>query len=211
MQTPLDTPLDLHRLSALAVDAFRELGNIGSGHASGALATMLGHKVDIAVPLVTLLPVTELGSLCAGQADIAAVHLRLDGEVKGLVSFCVPVTTAETLIRLLTGQSLPATDPLGVSVINEVANIVGGSFLSAFYGMTGLNAFLTPPEYHSGWYDTAFSAVVEELRPWGDYAFVVQTAFLHDGGDLPCTLFFIPSPPGMVAILERMGLTSIFT
>lgn len=204
------SPFDLRRLSGLAVDAFKELGNIGSAHASGALAAMLGRTVQITVPTLQLLPVTDLGRLCTDQKEIAAVHLRLAGEVKGLVSLCVPAETAEHFTRLLTGQSLPASDPMAVSVINELANIMGGAFLSAFYTMTGLNAFLTPPEYYGGRYDTAFSTVVREVQRWGDHAFVIRTGFLHGGDTLPCDLFFIPSPPGMVAILQRLGLTEIF-
>jgi chemotaxis protein CheC len=207
---PLASSLDLRRLSALALDAFRELGNIGSGHASGALATMLGHKVDITVPEVQLRPIAELTALCPEGEDVAAVHLRLDGETKGFVSFCVPAQTAEYFIRSLTGQQLSISDPMGISVINELANIVGGAFLSAFYAMTGLNSFLTPPEYHGGSYESAFSAVASEVQPWGDYAFIIQTAFVQDETVLPCNLFFIPDPSGMVKILERMGLTNIF-
>lgn len=201
---------DLRRLSNLALDAFRELGNIGSGHASGALATMLGHRVDITVPQVRLLPMSDLGALRAADGAVVAVHSRLDGEINGLVSFCVPVETADHFIRQLTGQTFPPDDPMSVSVINELANIVGGAFLSAFYGLTGLNAFLTPPRYQSGACSTAFSTVVEELQPWGECAFAVSTGFICDGELLSCTLFFIPSPDGMLAILTRLGLTEIF-
>ncbi|HHW14119.1 MAG TPA: hypothetical protein GXX28_04190 [Firmicutes bacterium] len=207
----MSTSLDLRHLSDLALDAFRELGNIGSGHASGALATMLGRKVDITVPKVQLLAVARLDDLCPEQTETAAVHLRLTGDIEGVMAFCVPARTAEDFIRHLTGQALTIEDELGVSVIAEIANIVGGAFLSAFYGMTGLNAALTPPQYHTGGRRAAFTTVLEEIRPWGDYAFVVETTFLYDGTTLPCSLFFIPRPAGMVSILERLGLQEIFS
>lgn len=206
----MSTPLDLRHLSDLAVDAFRELGNIGSGHASGALATMLGRKVDITVPKVRLLPVAQLDDLCPNQAGTAAVQLRFTGDLEGVMAFCVPAGTAEEFIRRLAGQALTIEDELGRSVIAEIANIVGGAFLSALYGMTGLNAALTPPQYHLGNEGTALAGVLETIRPWGDYAFVVETAFLYDGTALPCNLFFIPRPAGMVSILERLGLQEVF-
>lgn len=202
--------LDLRRLNALALDAFRELGNIGSGHASGALATLLGKKVNITVPKVELLSLGDLASLYPERSTIVAVHLRLDGDLQGLVSLCAPVDTARQFIQMLTGMSIPVDDPMGVSVINEIANIVGGSYLSAFYGLTGLNAFLTPPQYHSGSYNTVFSSALKEAEAWGEYAFAVESDFVHDTDVLPLHLFFIPSPEGLVEILARMGLQEIF-
>lgn len=206
----MDAALDLRRLNSLALDAFRELGNIGSGHASGALAAMLGHKVDMTVPKIELFALTTADDLRADHREVFTVNLRLDGDLHGAVVLCLPIDTAAHLIRLLTGQSLSVEDPLGASVISELANIVGGSFLSAFYGMTGLNAFLTPPEHHAGSYCSVLSTVLVEARQWGDYAFAVESAFICDANVLPCHLLFIPSPPGMVTILRRMGLTDIF-
>lgn len=202
--------MNLRRLSDLALDAVRELGNIGSGHASGALAAMLGRKVDITVPKVTLQRLAQLSLYSDPATEVVAVHLRVVGDVDGLVTLCAPQTVAEGLIHLLTGQPFPIADPMSVSVMNEVANIIGGAFLGAFYGMTGLNSQLTPPEYFSGQVNGAFSGVLAELSRWGESAFVVETAFVQAENELPCSLLFIPSGEGLVLTLQRLGLTDIF-
>ncbi|MGE5507759.1 MAG: chemotaxis protein CheC [Chitinophagales bacterium] len=202
--------MNLRRLTDLALDAVRELGNIGSGHASGALAAMLGRKVDITVPKVTLQRLANLNLYDGPDSEVVAVHLRVVGDVEGLVTLCTPRPTAEGLVHLLTGQAFPVTDPMAVSVMNEVANIIGGAFLSAFYGMTGLNSQLTPPEYFSGQVDGAFAGLLAELSRWGDSAFVVETAFVQEENALPCNLIFIPSAEGLVLTLQRLGLTDIF-
>lgn len=166
--------------------------------------------MNITVPKVALLALEDLAQLYPDRSAIAAVHLRLEGDLQGLVSLCAPLDTAGQLIQMLTGMAIPVEDPMGVSVINEIANIVGGSYLSAFYGLTGLNAFLTPPQYHAGSYNTVFSAAFREGEAWGDYAFAVESGFVHDADVLPLHLFFIPSPEGLVEILGRMGLREIF-
>ena len=45
------------------VDVLREIGNIGAGNATTAIASMLSIKVDMNVPKVELLEVIKAGSL----------------------------------------------------------------------------------------------------------------------------------------------------
>ena len=48
-------------------DVLRELGNIGAGNATTALAQMMQCKVDMAVPKVQLLEFKELGEAMVGE------------------------------------------------------------------------------------------------------------------------------------------------
>lgn len=46
--------IDLNELSSMQYDVLKELGNIGAGNATTALAQMINKKVDIGVPHVRL-------------------------------------------------------------------------------------------------------------------------------------------------------------
>lgn len=53
--------ISLDEMSNEYFDVLRELGNIGAGNATTALAQMMQCKVDMAVPKVQLLEFRELG------------------------------------------------------------------------------------------------------------------------------------------------------
>ena len=50
-------------MSAQYMDVLKELGNIGAGNATTALAELLQSKVDMSVPQVKLIDFSEIGEL----------------------------------------------------------------------------------------------------------------------------------------------------
>ncbi|MBQ8031841.1 MAG: chemotaxis protein CheC, partial [Butyrivibrio sp.] len=58
--------MSLDNMSNQYFDVLKELGNIGAGNATTALAQMIGTKVDMAVPQVKLLDFKDVGDLMGG-------------------------------------------------------------------------------------------------------------------------------------------------
>ena len=50
-------------MSAQYMDVLKELGNIGAGNATTALAELLQSKVDMSVPQVKLINFSEIGEV----------------------------------------------------------------------------------------------------------------------------------------------------
>ena len=67
---------DLNHVSQQYFDILKELGNIGAGNATTALAQMLGCKVDMKVPQVKLLKFQEVGAAMGGEEQIMAEFLH---------------------------------------------------------------------------------------------------------------------------------------
>ena len=67
---------DLNHVSQQYFDILKELGNIGAGNATTALAQMLGCKVDMKVPQVKLLDFQEVGAVMGGEEQIMAEFLH---------------------------------------------------------------------------------------------------------------------------------------
>ena len=59
--------LNLENVTSQYFDVLKELGNIGAGNATTALAQMLQCKVDMKVPQVKLLEFQELCVLMGGE------------------------------------------------------------------------------------------------------------------------------------------------
>ena len=80
--------IDLDNLNQEFYDVLREIGNIGAGNATTALAQMLGCKVDMAVPQVRLLEFSEVGSIMGGEEQImAGIYLMVEGDITGSILF----------------------------------------------------------------------------------------------------------------------------
>jgi len=53
-------------LSEMQIDALRETGSIGAGHAATALSQLVGHAISIDVPTLEVLDVGEVPELFGG-------------------------------------------------------------------------------------------------------------------------------------------------
>ena len=62
--------LSMEQLTNQYFDVLKELGNIGAGNATTALAQMIDCKVDMSVPQVRLLEFQELGDIVGGDDQI---------------------------------------------------------------------------------------------------------------------------------------------
>ena len=64
-------------------DIFREIGNIGAGHAATALSTLLGKPIEIEVPSAELESFTTIIDRVGGaEAYTAGALLRFSGDIR---------------------------------------------------------------------------------------------------------------------------------
>ena len=69
-------------------DVLKELGNIGAGNATTALAQMLQTKVDMKVPQVRLLDFKDVGEVMGGEEQIVVgIYLAVEGDITGSIMF----------------------------------------------------------------------------------------------------------------------------
>ena len=93
--------ITLEKMSDEYFDVLKEIGNIGAGNATTALAQMMQCKVDMAVPQVKLLEFKELGEIMGGEELIMAgiyplLRVFLDG-----LSECMKWTVSCIIIFII--------------------------------------------------------------------------------------------------------------
>ena len=82
--------ITVESMSRQYYDVLKEIGNIGAGNATTALATMLQCKVDMKVPQVRLIPFPEVGALLGGEEQVmAGTYLAITGDITGSIMFLV--------------------------------------------------------------------------------------------------------------------------
>ena len=80
------------KLTSVQSDAIQELGNIGAAHAATTLSQMLGSTVEMSVPAIRAIDISELGNYM-GDESAAMVAFGLQGEIPhgGYIIFYIPV------------------------------------------------------------------------------------------------------------------------
>jgi flagellar motor switch protein FliN/FliY len=134
-------------LTPLEQDALGEIGNITFGSAATALSTLLGKKVDITTPKVTVI----------GKADVAstfpdphvAVHVNYSDGFQGINLLVIKTIDAQVIADLMlggTGHPIETElNEIHVSAVQEAMNQMMGS--SATSMSTIFNRFIniSPP------------------------------------------------------------------
>src|SRR5665648_982378 len=129
-------------ITQFQLDALREIGNIGSGHAATALSTLLQRRIDMSVPKVWAIPFEKIAEII-GQLDTpqATIYVKVEGEAPGKAVFFFPVESAQIVVQALFGTDKPMdnySDEMAQSALKEVGNILVSSFLIALTQFSGI-------------------------------------------------------------------------
>jgi chemotaxis protein CheC len=197
-------------LTNLQVDAIREIGNIGAGSAATALAQMVNQRIEMSVPRAGVLPVEEIIRLVGREEDpVVCVTTVVKGGAPSLVLYLLTAASAFSLVDLLLGRPPGATTGLGEmekSVLSEVANILTGSFLTAFAQITGLSVVPSVPSLAFDMLGAVLSAALLEGGYYEDRVLVIETVFYGANSPISSHFFLAPQAGSLEAILKAVGL-----
>ena len=200
--------LNLEVMSETYYDVLKELGNIGAGNATTALATMLGCKIDMKVPQVRLLEFKEVGSAIGGEEQImTGVYLAVEGDITGSIMFLLPTQAARHLIGKLMGM-VPEGDTFSemeLSALKEIGNIITGSYLNSLSTMTNLKILPSVPELAIDMAGAILSVPAIEFGTMGDNILLIETQFTDDQ-DMSGYFILVPDLESYDKLLSSLGL-----
>ncbi len=201
--------LSLEEVNERYADVLKEIGNIGAGNATTAIANMLGLKLDMKVPQVAFLPVEEIGSSIGAEDDvIVGIMLGVETDINGSMMFLLDMDSAHHIInRLMMRPDDYAEDfdEMDLSAIKEVGNIIAGSYLSALSTLTNLTITPTVPFVAIDMAAAILSVPAVSFGMMGDNALMIRTQF---SDELQINGYFILMPEGesYEKILSALGL-----
>ena len=202
--------VDLNNMEGVYFDVLREIGNIGAGNATTALAQMIGTKVDMHVPKVDLLDFSEVGEAMGGEEQLmAGIYQIVEGDISGSIMFLLEEKSAITLISKLMGS--PEVDnasefgEMELSALKEIGNIITGSYLSSLSMLTNLKIIASIPAISIDMCGSILSVPAIEFGEVGDKMLLIQTEF---SDDMKLTGFFIlvPDLESYDKILGSLGM-----
>lgn len=205
--------INLEKLEDSQFDVLKEIGNIGAGNATTALATMLNIKVDMSVPNVALLPFDNISSFIGSEEQtVVGILLEIQGDIDGMMMFLFDMKSAHHLVNSLMMRDVHQDEngmadfsEMEMSALNEIGNIVSGSYLSALSGLTGMKMVSSVPALSIDMLGALLSVPAIEFGKYGDKLLMIQSEFGED--DFVTGYFLlIPELESYDKILTSLGI-----
>ncbi len=186
-----------------------ELGSIGAGHAATSLSDILQQQVTIDVPKIHTLPPHQLPNFFnRHDTPTTAIYLQLSEVGKEIdcdILLMFEVNEAKKIAALMTmTPSIEELDPsMETSAIQELANILIGSFLSAISDFINVKLMPTPPL----WLQNTFDAIIDDClikqAAISDQALIFDTCFKANDGAANSMLLIFPSPKMLDLLVQK--------
>ncbi len=201
--------LSLQQVNEMYMDVLKEIGNIGAGNATTAIADMLGLRIDMNVPEVQFLPVEKIGTSIGAEDDvIVGIMLGVETDINGSMMFLMDMPSAHHIVNRLMMRAddyMEDFDEMDLSAIKEVGNIIAGSYLSALSGLTNLTITPTVPFVAIDMAAAILSVPAIQFGMMGDNALLIKTEFSDELG-IDGYFILMPEEDSYEKILRALGL-----
>ncbi|WP_312097918.1 chemotaxis protein CheC [Niallia sp.] len=205
----------LHEIDSIKLDVLREIGNIGAGHAATSLSKLLNKKIDMKVPDVQIVTFDEMMEMVGGADNIVAgVFLRIEGDVPGSMFFILPIEQATNFVQDMIGDTsvnlAPPYDELSISALQELGNILSGSYLSSLSDFTQLSLYPSVPALAIDMVGAIVTYGLVEHSQVSDYAIVINTELKGEEIKVSNTVnghfFLLPDPDSFSPLFQSLGV-----
>lgn len=183
-----------------------ELGSIGAGHAATSLSDVLQEPVSISVPRIhTLKPHLLPGFYDLRDRPTTAIYLRLAESYGMDILLTFEEFEAKKIAAMMSMcGSLEELDPaMETSALQELGNILIGSFLTSISDFIGMTLLPTTPEKVTDGFDAILDNFLIKQSLDSDNALIFETRFMRNGADAKCILIIFPTQELKNILVEK--------
>ncbi len=206
--------LSLDNLDNMYIDVLREIGNIGAGNAATALAKIMNKKIDMDVPKAKIIEFKNISEVLGGaETPVIGIMLSVDGDLSGNIMFVLEQKAAKNLVYILMGQigqagAAEEFTEMELSALQEIGNILAGSYLSSLSTLTGLKIYPQVPALAIDMAGAILSVPAIEFGKTGDTVLYIETEFIEDDASVVGDFFLIPEVESYEILLKALGVIS---
>lgn len=201
--------ISISNLNSMQIDVLREIGNIGAGNAVTALSTMVAKRVDMEVPKVNIVEFKDVAELIGGpEVQVAGIYFRVFGDLSGSIMFLIDKNSSKLLANLLMGKddNISELSEMELSALQEIGNILAGSYLSALSSLTGLTINVSVPSLAIDMAGAIMSVPVILFGQVGDHVLLIETKFIEGSNHVKGNFFLIPDEESFEILLKSLGV-----
>lgn len=196
------------QLLAENLDILKEIGNIGMGHASTALAQMLNMKVTMTIPEVYIMTPPEAAEYLKKQSeDSIGVTLNLQGSTAGQILYVLSKSFAVKVINFFFQsemETISDLDEMSLSVIQEIGNITSGAYCNSLASMTGLFIDISIPAHCPDLVQEVLKTDENGVHTCNDQLLIINNSFFIDSEEVKSSFLFLPDEKTIAMILDKL-------
>lgn len=184
----------------------KEVGSIAAAHGSIALSEMLGRKIILSIPKVSVISCRSMPEKIDLEKMGLAIVSNLPTGLKGDAIFLLDEKNAFKLIDMSykireEDKKSGAFTEIGISSIKEMGTIVIGSYLSAISLMLKRVVLSLPPTLISGTVDEILNLVLS-VSGRKNYALLIEAAFKEPQEEIKGGFYLVLTPKAASDILN---------
>lgn len=201
---------EIEELNSFQMDVLREIGNIGAGNAATALAKMLDKKIDMKVPKIKVMQFAEVSEVLGDSEEmVVGILLGVQGDITGSIMFVLDLAATRLLVNSVFGKSVDTElefDEMTCSAIQEVGNILAGSYLSALSTLTNLNIMPDVPSMAVDMAGAILSVPAISQAKAADTVLYIENEFFDGQETMLGDLFLIPDEGSYTILMKALGV-----
>ena len=201
---------NLGQLQPHHIDVLTEIGNIGSGNAATALASMINSFVDIEIPTITLIDYQNVPELLGGE-DISAIGIALDitGDINGMILHILRPDFASKLINTFYPvelNSLADLSEMDLSVISEMGNITSAAYVNALAGLTNMFINISAPTTHTGTIGQVLDTSATSIESLGHQVLFIDEKLKVGDSEINSNLILMLEVDSLKILFDHLGV-----
>ena len=197
--------MDVYKLDKFQ-DALNEVGNIGSGKASGALSRLIDKEVKLTPPDIYLTPLKTIPELVGGQKKlVVGIYSAISGDVSGTVLTVMPTESALHLADLLQKKKIGTTKSLSKSdqlKLEKAGNALSTSYLKTITEFLQLKIKHTDERIISTFGESLTDFVLLGIEE--EYALLLRTRFSIPDSNIEGDFILLIALQSLTQILEAL-------
>ena len=192
------------------IDVFREIGSIGIGNAATALSQVLGVKVSMKLPRVSIEGYNEAVALIGDPEEIvAAVLVEMSGDVRGIMLYMLKLDFINDILGRLMGKYIDdysQIDELSASALEETGNIIISSYVNAITKLADIEVPLSVPSVAVNMLGGILSVPISMFGEVTDKLMLIQGEFLIGDTQLKGELLLLPDIESLNFLMKKLGV-----
>lgn len=195
-------------MSDKELDIIREVASIGTGYAATSLAGLIGEQVRMTIPEINLLEfdktVERLGD---PEEGIAAVLMRISGELEGMMLFLLRLDFINAVIGKMLGHTIQGYEELSgleISAVTEIGNIIISSYTNALSTLSGIKIDLSVPCVSVNMLGGILSVPMSQLGYVTDKLMIIDGQLKINEQKLNSTLLMLPDADSLDRLMKKL-------
>ncbi len=171
---------------------------------SAALSTLFSEPITHKITVLEK-GISSISEIKIPKDEIIMCGVRLNGKGDTHIEICytIKLKHAKKIAAKLLGQNdISEIDELGTSAIQEVANIMTGSFFNAIADGTGFRVELSTPDFNKGELEPLVNTSAQDLNHPVDSAVIADVQFTGEHSEIKIHMIILQDPDNAKKLLD---------